>query len=81
MFRFNSLVIFLAVATNLCTAADRNPKRGLVYVESPDPEVNKIWRQPGSPLTWYYNYMVNVSGAFETVAENEFEFVPMYWVS
>lgn len=80
MFRFSALVFFL-LGAGLCSAASPNPKRGLVFLESPDPAVNSIWRKDGSPLTWYYNYMYNVSGTFASVAQDDFEFVPMYWVS
>ncbi|CAG5137593.1 uncharacterized protein ALTATR162_LOCUS162 [Alternaria atra] len=34
-----------------------SPKRGLIYIpRDGHPEDDKIWTQPGSTLTWYYNY-------------------------
>lgn len=78
---FNSLsFLALILGISLCAAANPNPKRGLVFVESPDPGINSIWRQDGSPLTWYYNYMFNESSTFTSFSQQDFEFVPMYWV-
>lgn len=76
---FSSLVSFVFSAS-LCAAAARNPKRGLVFVASPDKDVNSIWLQSGSPLTWYYNYQWNVTDIFASVSQQDFDFVPMYWV-
>lgn len=70
----------LLASLSLATATVANPKRGLVYVESPDPEVNSIWVRDGSPLTWYYNYMWNASEALAAQTDHlDFEFVPMMW--
>jgi hypothetical protein len=79
---FNSLsFLSLILGVSVCSAVAPNPKRGLVFVESPDVAVNSIWRKDGSPLTWYYNYMVNESATFAAASQEDFEFVPMYWVS
>lgn len=69
----------LAAPALAAAAAVQNPKRGLVYVESPDAEVNSIWIRDGSPLTWYYNYMQDASDALASAAQSDFEFVPMMW--
>ncbi|KAH8904843.1 hypothetical protein BR93DRAFT_883057 [Coniochaeta sp. PMI_546] len=76
-----NLLSFLTLILSItpCEASPPNPKRGLVFVESPDPAANSIWLQSGSPLTWYYNYMFNVSDTFASASQQDFEFVPMYW--
>jgi hypothetical protein len=74
------LATLLAVSHSAATTANAtNPKRGLVYVKSPDPWVNSIWFQDDSPLTWYYNYLVEPSEPFAGVQQSDFEFVPMMW--
>ena len=77
---FTACLSFLLTAS-LCAAATRNPKRGLVFVNSPDAGVNSIWLQDGSPLTWYYNYEWNETAVYASHSQQDFEFVPMYWVS
>ncbi|QSZ28555.1 hypothetical protein DSL72_003053 [Monilinia vaccinii-corymbosi] len=55
-------------------------KRGLVFVpNSKYPNDNQIWVQPGSDLSWYYNYGMAASPAFSDRTQEEFEFVPMLW--
>ncbi|KAG4030689.1 hypothetical protein MFRU_011g01460 [Monilinia fructicola] len=55
-------------------------KRGLVFVpNSKYPTDNQIWVQPGSDLTWYYNYGIAASPAYSNLTQEEFEFVPMLW--
>jgi hypothetical protein len=50
-------------------------KRGLVYVPNKNhPEDDQIWYQPGSDITWYYNYGWKPSPA---LANTSFQFVPM----
>ena len=57
-----------------------SPKRGLIYIPSADhPEDDAIWTQPGSSLTWYYNYQSRPSSAFDHLSQQEFEFIPMMW--
>ena len=75
------LLLALVVSPLLGAAAGPNAKRGLVFIESPDPAVNNVWLQPGSPLTWYYNYMQNASGPFASAPTGtpQLEFVPMWW--
>lgn len=58
----------------------RSSKRGLVFVpSSAHPTDNNIWVQPGSDLTWYYNYGAQPSSAYSNLTQSEFEFVPMLW--
>ncbi|APA13134.1 hypothetical protein sscle_10g079040 [Sclerotinia sclerotiorum 1980 UF-70] len=55
-------------------------KRGLVFVpNSKYPSDNQVWVQPGSDLTWYYNYGIAASPAYSNRTQEEFEFVPMLW--
>lgn len=55
-------------------------KRGLVFTPNPKwPADNKIWRQQGSDLTWYYNYGSLPSPIYADVPQDQFEFVPMMW--
>ena len=53
-------------------------KRGLVYVpSSKHPSDDQIWVSGSSDLTWYYNYGVNPSAAFDN--STKLQFVPMLW--
>ncbi|RYP89287.1 hypothetical protein DL769_000121 [Monosporascus sp. CRB-8-3] len=71
----------LAAALPLACAQTSSPKRGLVFVPDPRwPEDAAIWTsQPGSPLTWYYNYEREPSTEFAGLPQEDFEFVPMLW--
>ncbi|RYP32662.1 hypothetical protein DL766_003882 [Monosporascus sp. MC13-8B] len=71
----------LATALPLACAQTRSPKRGLVFVPDPRwPEDAAVWTsQPGSPLTWYYNYEWEPSAEFAGLPQEDFEFVPMLW--
>ncbi|KAI1405025.1 glycoside hydrolase family 128 protein [Hypoxylon fuscum] len=61
-------------------AQTRSSKRGLVFVPNPDsPQDDKIWVQSSSDLTWYYNYEMTPSSAFDSTPQDQFEFVPMLW--
>lgn len=76
--------LFLLAATTLLAArpgaaATKNPKRGLVYVPSPDASVNELWVRDGSPLSWYYNYATNITDVYASIPQSDFEFVPMLW--
>lgn len=73
-------LLLLAALVGLGDAAVRSNKRGLVFTPNADfPEDNKIWRQTGSDLTWYYNYGSRPSPFFANVPQKDFEFVPMMW--
>lgn len=62
----------------LCSAA--TGKRGLCHTPNPNhPEDNKLWVQPGSDLTWYYNYQSLPSPVYSSISQDQFEFVPMMW--
>ncbi|CCF32474.1 hypothetical protein CH063_00808 [Colletotrichum higginsianum] len=61
-------------------AATSSSKRGLVFTPNSNwPQDNQIWVQPGSDLTWYYNYQEIPSPAYASKSQEEFEFVPMMW--
>ena len=72
--------ILSALSAAGLAAATASSKRGLVFVpNSKWPSDNAIWTQPGSDLTWYYNYQPTPSPAFAGVSQSRFEFVPMMW--
>lgn len=53
----------------------RSSKRGLIFIpNSTTPQDNSIWIEPGSDLTWYYNYGLQPSPA---LAGSSLQFVPM----
>jgi hypothetical protein len=57
----------------------RSSKRGLVFIPNPDtPQDNSIWIEPGTDLTWYYNYVATPSSA---LAGSSLEFVPMLYTA
>lgn len=61
-------------------SATSSSKRGLVFVPNSNwPQDNKIWKQSGSDLAWYYNYGSTPSPAFAQYSHDQFEFVPMLW--
>ncbi|KAJ0143029.1 Alkali-sensitive linkage protein 1 [Colletotrichum tanaceti] len=61
-------------------AATSSSKRGLVFTPNSNwPQDNQIWVQPGSDLTWYYNYQEIPSPAYASKSQEQFEFVPMMW--
>lgn len=64
-----------------CYAAEfpsNSSKRGLTYVASSDyPLDDRIWIRKASDLTWYYNYQMNPTPAYEN--DTSFNFVPMLW--
>ena len=74
-----SVVATALLAARPGAAATQNPKRGLVYVPSPDASVNEIWVEDGSPLSWYYNYATNITDVYASIPQSTFEFVPMLW--
>ncbi|KAI9807645.1 MAG: hypothetical protein M1825_005586 [Sarcosagium campestre] len=60
-----------------CVLGVPSSKRGLLYVPSADhPDDDRIWTQPGSDLTWYYNYVADPSAVFKN---STWQFVPMLW--
>ncbi|KAL2132978.1 hypothetical protein VTI74DRAFT_3048 [Chaetomium olivicolor] len=77
--RSGTLVALLGVlSTPVLTA--KSAKRGLVAVPNENwPEDDAIWVREGSPISWYYNFYWNVSGAYASVRQDQIEFVPMMW--
>ncbi|KAI1759813.1 glycoside hydrolase family 128 protein [Hypoxylon sp. FL1150] len=72
--------LLLVATSSAAFAQTRSSKRGLVYVpNTDDPQDDKIWVQPDSDLTWYYNYGYTPSLAFSSVPQDQYEFVPMLW--
>ncbi|KAH7171321.1 F5/8 type C domain protein [Dactylonectria macrodidyma] len=73
----------LTALTNIIAASDvvnarPSAKRGLCFVPSAvHPDDDKVWVQPGSDLTWYYNHGDRPSAAFVGRPQHEFEFIPM----
>lgn len=71
------ILALLAVGLASATGDD---KRGLCFVHNKEkPQDDKIWVQPGSDLTWYYNYEDTPSAVYESIPQEQFEFVPMMW--
>lgn len=69
-----------ALLAGLALASAASDKRGLVFTPNKDfPADNKVWVQSGSDLTWYYNYQSLPSPAYESLSQDEFEFIPMMW--
>lgn len=67
----------LAEAQNITTEFERSSKRGLIFIPNSNfPEDNLIWIEPGSDLTWYYNYQQSPSAVYEN---SSLQFVPMLW--
>lgn len=56
-------------------------KRGLVYVPSRNTAIqavdDPIWVQPGSPLSWYYNYDYRATAKYD--AFPQMQYVPQLW--
>ncbi|RDL39929.1 Uncharacterized protein BP5553_04269 [Venustampulla echinocandica] len=83
--RFSASALLIAAALSVpSTAAEttfrRSDKRGLVFVPSSEhPTDNQIWVQANSDLSWYYNYGVAPSPAYQSQTQDQFEFVPMLW--
>ncbi|ATZ55926.1 hypothetical protein BCIN_12g04740 [Botrytis cinerea B05.10] len=83
-----STTLLLAITsyiTSVCAADNdetvgSSSKRGLVFVpNSKYPSDNQVWVQPGSDLSWYYNYGIAASPAYSSTTQEDFEFVPMLW--
>ncbi|KOS22873.1 hypothetical protein ESCO_003348 [Escovopsis weberi] len=76
-------MLLLLNATLLLTilaAALPSAKRGLVFIPNPNwPQDSSIWIQPGSDLTWYYNYRSLPAEEYSHLPQSDFEFVPMMW--
>lgn len=73
------LALSVYALAGLASAAGSG-KRGLVFTPNPQyPQDNKLWVQPGSDLTWYYNYGNKPSPVYADIAQDKFEFVPMMW--
>jgi hypothetical protein len=78
---------FPAILTILClpfilaqSTFQRSSKRGLIFIPNSNyPADNEIWIEPGSDLTWYYNYAVQPSSVYSSESQSVFEFVPMLW--
>jgi len=77
--RFSILAAAAVLPSALSQATfQRSSKRGLIFVPSTKyPSDNQIWVEPGSDLTWYYNYGVQPSPAYSNQTQDDFEFVPM----
>ncbi len=57
-----------------------SPKRGLVFTPNETTRADDaIWTQKPSDLTWYYTYEPVPDSTFDSIAQSEFEFVPMLW--
>ncbi|KAF4125449.1 Glycosyl hydrolase catalytic core [Geosmithia morbida] len=75
-----SIASVAAVLIGVASAADSpSPsKRGLCFVpDEKHPDDNSIWTEPGSDLSWYYNYGELPSPVYS--GKDSFEFVPMMW--
>lgn len=72
-----SLTLWSLALAGLASAV--NDKRGLCFVTSDNPGDYKLWTQPGSQLSWYYNYAAIPTPAYRDLSQEEFEFVPMMW--
>ncbi|RFU30313.1 hypothetical protein B7463_g6020, partial [Scytalidium lignicola] len=60
----------------------RSSKRGLIYINNTKyAQDDQIWTEPGSDLTWYYNYADTPSSVYSSLPQSKFEFVPMLWGS
>jgi len=69
-----SLLALTSLPLALTTASS---KRGLVFIPSSEhPTDVNVWTQPGSDLTWYYNYGASPS---QPLAASSLNFVPMLW--
>lgn len=67
----------LAEAQDITSYFHRSRKRGLIYIPNSEfPQDNLIWIEPGSDLTWYYNYQQSPSAIYEN---SSMQFVPMLW--
>jgi hypothetical protein len=76
----SGLLLTLSTIVSAATAFRSSAKRGLVFVPSTKhPEDNQIWVGGTSDLTWYYNYQMLPSAAYNNLTQEEFEFVPMLW--
>ncbi|KAF1816281.1 hypothetical protein P152DRAFT_454546 [Eremomyces bilateralis CBS 781.70] len=73
-------MLFFASATTILaflTSTTLATKRGLIYIPpASGPSDDRIWTQPPSPLTWYYNYQ---SEPTPSLHSNPLHFVPMLW--
>ncbi|KAH8678946.1 glycosyl hydrolase catalytic core-domain-containing protein [Tricladium varicosporioides] len=68
------------IPSTIAATAGTSTKRGLVFVpNAKHPGDNQIWVQPGSDITWYYNYQTQPSPAYSNRTQEDFEFVPMAW--
>jgi len=73
-----SLAALLVSETLALATYPRSSKRGLVFVPTAEfPADDKIWIQPSSDLTWYYNYIATPSPQYVHVSS--LEFIPMMW--
>ncbi|KAK7926756.1 glycoside hydrolase- catalytic core [Apiospora marii] len=72
-------LLLLTLGASVATAATSS-KRGLVFVPNEQwRQDSQIWVEPGSDLTWYYNYKPTPAPSFVDVPQDKFEFVPMMW--
>ena len=73
----SSLALYLAFLPGALSTA--SPKRGLVDVSTSYGSTDDgIWTEPGSDLTWYYNYGDQPSPAY---AGTKLQFVPMLFTT
>lgn len=74
----NSLALLLPLVS--FSRAASSSKRGLCFIPNvTTPQDDLIWAQQPSDLTWYYNYHLQPSEAFNDHTQDDFEFVPMLW--
>ncbi|KAF2799454.1 glycoside hydrolase family 128 protein [Melanomma pulvis-pyrius CBS 109.77] len=73
-------IVALAILLTSPVQSATSPKRGLCHIPSNNhPSDDKIWRDPNSKLTWYYNYRATPSPAY--LSDSPMHFVPMLWGS
>ncbi|KAH9213308.1 hypothetical protein DL95DRAFT_266930, partial [Leptodontidium sp. 2 PMI_412] len=56
-----------------------SPKRGLVSVETNNPQDESLFVKPNNGITWYWNYGISPTPAYINITQSEMEFVPMLW--
>ncbi|KAH8809170.1 glycosyl hydrolase catalytic core-domain-containing protein [Xylogone sp. PMI_703] len=78
-----SLLGLVALPSVLAQATfQRSSKRGLIFINNTKyAQDDHIWTEPGSDLTWYYNYADTPSAAYSSLSQSQFEYVPMLFGS
>ncbi|KAI9851185.1 MAG: hypothetical protein M1838_004295 [Thelocarpon superellum] len=73
---FVPIFLHLFITSTRCTTS---PKRGLIDVATSYGSTDdKIWTEPGSDLTWYYNYDDSPSPGY---SDTSLQFVPMLFAA